>query len=45
MPEYKYNTPKVKESKGVQMLTTIWMVPFIAMVIALWLAFQYYAKV
>lgn len=45
MPEYKYNTPKVKESKGIQMLTTIWMVPFIAMVIALWLAFQYYAKV
>lgn len=42
---HKYNTPKIKESKGIEMLTTIWMVPFIAMVIALWLAFQYYSKV
>lgn len=45
MPHSKYNAPKIKESKGIQLLTTIWMVPFIAMVIALWLAFQYYAKV
>ena len=45
MPQAKYNTPKIKESKGIQLLTTIWMVPFIAMVIALWLAFQYYTKV
>ena len=45
MPHNKYNTPKIKESKGIQLLTTIWMVPFIAMVIALWLAFQYYSKV
>ena len=41
----KYNSPKVKESKSVQILTTIWLVPFLAMIIALWLAFQYYAKI
>jgi len=41
----KYNAPKVKESKKVQLITTIWLVPFLAMIIALWLAFQYYAKV
>jgi paraquat-inducible protein B len=40
----KYNVPKVKESKSVQILTTIWLVPFLAMIIALWLAFQYYTK-
>ncbi len=40
----KYNTPKVKESKSIQILTTIWLVPFLAMIIALWLAFQYYTK-
>jgi len=40
----KYNAPKVRESKSVQVLTTIWLVPFLAMIIALWLAFQYYAK-
>ena len=41
----KYNTPKIKESRGVQLLTTIWLVPLIAMIIALWLAYQYYAKI
>ena len=41
----KYNVPKVKESKRVKALTTIWLVPFLAMIIALWLAFQYYSKV
>ncbi len=45
MPHQKYNTPRIKKSKGIQLLTTIWIVPFIAMVIALWLAFQYYSKV
>ena len=40
----RYNTPKVKESKSIQILTTIWLVPFLAMIIALWLAFQYYTK-
>ncbi|MCH9739623.1 MAG: MlaD family protein [Epsilonproteobacteria bacterium] len=41
----KYNAPKVKESRGIQILTTIWLVPLIAFIIAIWLAFQYYAKV
>jgi len=41
----KYNAPKVKESRGIQVLTTIWLVPFLAMIIALWLAFQYYTKI
>jgi len=41
----KYNTPKLKESVGIQLLTTIWLVPLIAMIIALWLAFQYYSKI
>lgn len=41
----QYNAPKVKESKSIQILTTIWLVPFLAMIIALWLVFQYYAKV
>jgi paraquat-inducible protein B len=41
----KYNAPRVKESKKIQILTTIWLVPFLAMIIALWLAFQYYAKI
>ena len=41
----KYNAPKVKESKKIQILTTIWLVPVLAMIIALWLAFQYYSKI
>lgn len=41
----KYNAPKVKESTGAKVLTTIWLVPFLAMIIALWLAFQYYTKI
>lgn len=45
MSHKKYNAPKIKESKGIQLLTTIWMIPFIALVIALWLALQYYSKV
>jgi len=45
MSNRKYNAPKIKESKAIQLFTTIWLVPFIAMIIALWLAFQYYAKV
>jgi len=46
MPHHKkYNSPKLKESKAIQLLTTIWLVPAIAMIIALWLAFQYYSKI
>jgi len=41
----KYNAPRVKESRGIRILTTIWLVPFIAMVIALWLGYQYYIKI
>jgi len=41
----KYNTPKIKESKGVELITSIWLVPIIAMTIALWLAYQYYSKI
>ena len=42
----KYNAPKVRESKsGFQLLTTIWLVPLLALIIALWLASQYYAKI
>ena len=46
MPHHKkYNTPKVKTSRGIELLTTIWLVPMIAMTIALWLAYQYYSKI
>lgn len=41
----KYNAPRVKESKGVRVLTSIWLVPFIALIIALWLAYQYYMEI
>jgi len=41
----KYNAPRVRESRGVQILTTIWLVPFIALIIALWLGYQYYIKI
>ncbi len=45
MPAKRYNSPKIKKSKGIELFTTIWMIPFIAMIMALWLAFQYYSKV
>ena len=41
----QYNAPRVKESRGIQILTTVWLVPIIAMIIALWLGYQYYAKI
>ena len=41
----KYNAPKVKESRGIRILTSIWLVPFIALIIALWLAYQYYIQI
>jgi len=41
----QYNVPKVKESKGIQILTTVWLIPLIAIIIALWLGYQYYAKI
>jgi len=41
----RYNAPKVKESRGIQLLTTIWLVPLLALIIALWLGYQYYIKI
>ena len=41
----KYNVPKVKESTSIQILTSIWIVPLLAMIIALWLAYQYYSTI
>jgi len=36
--------PEVAESTKFNFITSIWIVPFIAMVIAGWLAYQYYAE-
>ncbi len=36
--------PQIKESNGFNFITSIWIVPFIAIVIALWLTFQYYSQ-
>ncbi len=36
--------PDVEESEKVQVLTSIWMVPLIALLIALWLAWQYFSQ-
>jgi len=45
MANRHYNTPRIRESRGIQLLTTVWMVPFIALVVALWLVYQHYSKV
>lgn len=36
--------PDIRESSKFSFLTSIWIVPIIAMVIALWLAFQYFSE-
>lgn len=36
--------PKIEESRGFNFLTSIWIVPFIALTIALWLAYQYFSQ-
>ncbi|MFK5976174.1 MAG: MlaD family protein [Sulfurovum sp.] len=36
--------PKIEESSGFNFLTSIWIVPFIALIIAGWLAFQYFSQ-
>lgn len=36
--------PEVKESRKIQLLTSIWIVPIVALIIALWLAYQYFSK-
>ncbi len=40
----KQEIPEVEESEKIQVLTSIWMVPFIALVVALWLAWQYFSQ-
>ena len=36
--------PEIQESNKFKFITSIWIVPIIAIVIALWLAFQYYSE-
>ncbi len=36
--------PKIEESSGFNFITSIWIVPFIALLIAGWLAFQYFSE-
>ncbi len=36
--------PKIEESTKFNLITSIWIVPVVALIIALWLAWQYYAK-
>jgi len=36
------NLPKIEESTKFNFFTSIWIVPFIALIIAGWLAYQYY---
>ena len=38
------NIPKIRESNGFNLFTSIWIVPFIALIIASWLAFQYFSQ-
>ena len=38
------NIPQVEESKKFNLITSIWLVPFVALMIAGWLAYQYYAQ-
>ena len=37
-------TPQVEESSKFNLITSIWIVPFIALIIAGWLAFQYFSE-
>jgi paraquat-inducible protein B len=36
--------PEVEESEKLQLLTSVWIVPIIALIIALWLAYQYFSE-
>jgi paraquat-inducible protein B len=38
------NIPEVVESQKVQVMTSIWLVPITALIIALWLAWQYFSE-
>ena len=37
--------PKIEESTKFNLFTSIWIVPFIAMLISLWLAFEHFSKI
>ena len=37
-------TPQVEESSNFNLITSIWIVPFIAVIIAGWLAYQYFSE-
>ena len=36
--------PKIEESSKFNLITSIWIVPFIALIIADWLAYQYFSE-
>jgi len=38
------NLPEVVESQKVQILTSVWIIPIIALIVALWLAWQYFSQ-
>ncbi len=38
------NIPEVRESDKFQLFTSIWIVPIIALIVALWLAWQYFSQ-
>jgi len=37
-------TPQVEESSKFNLITSIWIVPFIALIVAAWLAYQYFSE-
>ena len=36
--------PQIEESSNFNLITSIWIVPFIALIIAGWLAYQYFSE-
>ena len=44
MKQLNDNIPEVVESQKVQVMTSIWIVPIIALIVALWLAWQYFSE-
>lgn len=42
--EIEKEIPTIEESSGFNLLTSIWIVPFIALIIASWLAYQYFSQ-
>jgi len=39
------NLPEIKETTKFNLITSIWIVPFIALIIASWLAYQYFSNI